>query len=290
MIIEVGSDTWERYDVVFRTVERYQQAETGWTPPELILDEVAVTQSVPKDFDQQFTNQPTAIKQEDATDKELPQPQQDTIEPKKLIVGEAAPERLPQSSPDQKEPIIRSAICPFCTKRFNAIGWEFVDKIYTCPFCNNEATAKDFVGYKKKITLPPLTPPPLTIPSFASSTTAAPASTPISEGVWMAAKIVYAVLMIPLFMVLYGSVLGLNSPSYYSSRSVRVNDLIIYLVVTAIFVAIGFSGKILDKRVNLKYGNGMKKEGWRRMRPVRIAILTIIALVVGPFLFGAATA
>lgn len=116
------------------------------------------------------------------------------------------------------------------------------------------------------------------------------AFSPISEGAWMAAKIVYAVLIIPISLLLYGSFLGLNSSSYYSSRSVRLNDLITYLVVAAIFVAIGFSGKIVDKRVNLKYGNGIKKDGWRGLRPVRIVIIAIIALVVGPFLFRCATA
>jgi len=46
MIIEVGSDNWERYDAVFPNVAA-PQAETPWTPPELTVAKVALPQLPP---------------------------------------------------------------------------------------------------------------------------------------------------------------------------------------------------------------------------------------------------
>ena len=166
MVIEVGLDKWQRYDATFLESKNPQQAERAWTPPELISDGITSEQISP-------------IEQEKSTRVGLPPLKYDPTVSTRLIVGEdVPPERFPEL-PDQKEPIIRSAICPFCTKRFNAIGWEFVDKIYTCPFCNNEAAAKEFVGYKKNLTLPPLTIPVSktspTLAPTAASTAAAPA-------------------------------------------------------------------------------------------------------------------
>ena len=44
MIIEVGSDCWERYDVVCSNVIESLQAASEWTPPELPVDEIAPEQ------------------------------------------------------------------------------------------------------------------------------------------------------------------------------------------------------------------------------------------------------
>lgn len=93
-----------------------------------------------------------------------------------------------------------------------------------------------------------------------------PKYSPIVRAAWMVAKIIYAILIIMSFVTLAGC--G------------RLNDLLSLLVVIAILVVIGLFGAIIDKRVSLPHERSIKKGGWHRIRPIKIAILTVAVLAV----------
>lgn len=183
MIIEVGSDCWERYDVVCSNVIESLQAASEWTPPELPVDEIAPEQIL-IEGQTQFTEQA------------LPQENYIAPEHTNLIVDES---------------------------------------------------------------IPPLN---LPTPTPAASPSAAPPS-PTAEAGWMAAKVVYAAIIMSWFMVINGS---------------SLSDLPFVLGVMAVLVAIGFVGQIADKRINLQYARGVKKTGWRKLTPVRTAKLFILVM------------
>jgi hypothetical protein len=91
MIIEVGSDKWERYDAVFSNIDTLPQAEEAWNPPELTVAEVALPQlpplSAPRSGHCPMCSKQLEVTGDEFTDELLACPYCNTEAPAKDFIG-----------------------------------------------------------------------------------------------------------------------------------------------------------------------------------------------------------